>query len=157
MSPGDSFKCSLGRDHSIGVTFDQKSKLLATPTNLFSANRETVLYTVRITLKNKRESQIKGLIVRDIVPVSDGEPIKVVLTKPTGLAEAEEGKEVKVEDGVSIKWCESKGEKGGMKDGQLQWTVDLDKRETKVLVLEWEVISPPGRQWAYELHSATRV
>jgi hypothetical protein len=91
------------------------------------------------------------------VPVSDGEPIKVVLTKPAGLAEAEEGKEIKVEDGVTIKWCESKGEKGGMKEGQLQWTVDLDKRETKVVVLEWEIISPPGRQWAYELHNATRV
>lgn len=157
MSPGDSFKCSLGRDHSVGVTFDQKFKLLATPTSLFSANRETILYTVRVTLKNKRESQIKGLIVRDILPVSDGEPIKVVLTKPVGLAEAEEGKEVQVEDGVAVKWCESKGEKGGMKEGQLQWIVDLDKRGTKVLVLEWEVISPPGRHWAYELYSTARV
>lgn len=139
------------------MTFDQKSKYLYTPTHLFSENKDRVLYTVHITLKNKRENTIKGLIVRDIVPVSDGEPIKVVLKQPAGLAEAAEGKDVEVEEGTKVRWCEAKGDHGGMKEGQLQWTVDLKERESKTLVLEWEVIGPVGRQWQFEFHSPTKV
>ena len=139
------------------MTFEQKSKPLYTQTHQFAANRDRALYTVQIVLKNKRDTPIKGLIIRDIVPVSDGEPIKVVLNKPAALAEAAEGKDIKVEDGVVVHWCESKGDKGGLKEGQLQWTVDLEKRETKTLVLEWEIHGPVGRNWQFEFHSPTKV
>jgi len=105
---------------------------------------------VTLTLKNKRDSPIKGLVVRDVVPVSDNAQVKVVLLKPAGLAEAQEGKDVIVEDGVKVRWSEPIGNRGGMKEGRHQWLVDLEGRETKALVTEWEVSTPAGGyQWAY--------
>ena len=95
-------------------------------------------------------------MVRDIVPVSDNKDIKVVLTKPAGLAEAEEGKDVIVDEmtegekgKVKIHWKKSSGDKGGMKEGRLEWVVDLEAKEEKTLVLEWEVVTPFGMKWAY--------
>ncbi|CAG8745966.1 4186_t:CDS:2, partial [Acaulospora colombiana] len=79
--------------------------------------------------------------------------IKVVLLKPSGLAETEEGKDVKVEEGVQIRWCEPVGNRGGMKEGRVQWTVDLEARASKTLTLEWEVYHPPGQRWQYELQA----
>jgi hypothetical protein len=79
-----------------------------------------------------------------------------VLVQPEGFADTEEGKEVKVKDmeGVSIRWCKSVGDKGGMKEGRVEWIVDLGARELKTLVLEWEVIAPSGIKWAYDMRSA---
>jgi hypothetical protein len=107
-------------------------------------------------LKNKRATPIKGFLVRDIVPVSDNKDVKVVLTKPAGLAEAEEGKDLTVEEmtegekgKVKIHWRKSSGDKGGMKEGRLEWVVDLEAKEEKTLVLEWEVVTPFGLKWSY--------
>ncbi|KIM26318.1 hypothetical protein M408DRAFT_72909 [Serendipita vermifera MAFF 305830] len=157
VAPGDSFKCSLGRDNSVGVTFEQKTKPLYTPVHQFAENRDRMLYTVQVILKNKGENPIKGVIVRDVVPTSEGTALKVVLTKPTGLAEAAEGKDIGVGTGIKARWCVAKGEKGGMKDGHMQWTVDLDKWESKTLVLEWEVVGPLGRNWMLETHEPIKI
>lgn len=79
-----------------------------------------------------------------------------MLTKPAGLAEAEEGKDVKVEEKTEgekgeakIHWRKCSGDKGGMKEGRLEWVVDLEAKEEKALVLEWEVVTPFGMKWAY--------
>jgi hypothetical protein len=143
----------LGKDYSVGVTFNQKSKKLETPTSLFAVNQEKILYTITCVVKNKRDYPIKGLLVRDVVPVSDNSTIKVALLKPSGLAETEEGKYIKVEDGVQIRWCEAVGNRGGMKEGRVQWAVDLEARASKTLTLEWEVHHPPGQRWSYELQA----
>lgn len=131
------------------MTFDQKAKRLETQTLLFGANTEKVLYTATITLKNKRDTPIKNVIVRDVVPVSETSQVKVVLLKPEGLAEAEEGKDINVTDSVKVRWYKQIGDKGGMKEGRHRWLVDLEAKETKVLVTEWEVSSPPGYYWTY--------
>lgn len=131
------------------MTFDQKAKRLETPSTIFGANRDRVLFTVTLTLKNKRDSPLKGLVVRDVVPVSDITQVNVLLLKPEGLAEAQEGKDVTVEDGVKVRWFEPIGNRGGMKEGRHQWLVDLEGRETKVLVTEWEVSAISGCHWAY--------
>lgn len=112
-------------------------------------NRDRVLYTATLTLKNKRDTPIKGLIVRDVVPVSETPQVKVLLMKPQGLAEAEEGKDVEVKEGVKVRWLEAVDNKGGMKEGRHQWTVDLSSKETKQLVTEWEVSSVSGQSWYY--------
>ena len=118
---------------------------------MFSATNNKFIYTTTVTLKNKRATPIKGFLVRDIVPVADSKDINVVLTKPAGLAEAEEGKDIEVEEktGVKIHWKKSLGDKGGMKEGRLEWVVDLEAKEGKVLVLEWEVVMPFGMKWHY--------
>jgi len=123
---------------------------------MFSAANDKFIYTTTISLKNKRATPVKGFLVRDIVPVADNKDIKVVLTKPAGLAEAEEGKDVQVEEKkngemgeVKIRWKKSLGDKGGMKEGRLEWVVDLEAKEEKALVLEWEVATPFGMRWTY--------
>lgn len=127
---------------------------------MFAVANDKFIYTTTVTLKNKRATPIKGFVVRDIVPVADSKDIKVVLTKPAGLAEAEEGKDVKVEEQieeqtegekgeVKIHWRKCSGEKGGMKEGRLEWVVDLEAKEEKALVLEWEVVTPLGMKWTY--------
>jgi hypothetical protein len=123
---------------------------------MFSVTNDKFIYTTTVTLKNKRPAPIKGFLVRDIVPVADSKDIKVVLIKPAGLAEAEEGKDVEVEaktEGekgeVKIHWRKSSGDKGGMKEGRLEWVVDLEAKEEKVLVLQWEVVMPLGMKWHY--------
>jgi hypothetical protein len=123
---------------------------------MFAVANDKFTYTTTIRLKNKRATLIKGFLVRDIVPVADNKDIKVVLIKPAGLAEAEEGKDVEVEkktEGskgeVKIHWRKSSGDKGGMKEGRLEWVVDLEAKEEKVLVLEWEVVTPFGMKWHY--------
>lgn len=127
---------------------------------MFSVANDKYIYTTTVSLKNKRATPIKGFLVRDIVAVADNKDIKVVLTKPAGLAEAEEGKDVKVEEKtegktgeVRIRWRKSSGEKGGMKEGRLEWVVDLESKEEKALVLEWEVVTPCGMKWAYASES----
>jgi hypothetical protein len=131
------------------VAFDQKAKRLETPATIFGANKDRVLFTVTLTLTNKRDSPLKGLVVRDVVPVSDMAQVKVLLLKPVGLAEAQEGKDVTIEEGVKVRWLEAFGDLGGMKEGRHQWMVDLEGRETKVLVTEWEVSTTAGYHWAY--------
>lgn len=131
------------------MTFDQKVKRIETPSTIFGANRDRVLFTVTLTLNNKRDSPLKGLVVRDVIPVSEISQVKVLLLKPEGLAEAQEGNDVTVEDGVKVRWFEPIGDRGGMKEGRHQWLVDLEGRETKVLVTEWEVSTTPGYHWAY--------
>jgi len=123
---------------------------------MFSATNDKFIYTTTVSLKNKRATPIKGFLVRDIVPVADNKDIKVVLIKPDGLAEAEEGKDVRVEEKkegekgeVKIRWRKSSGDKGGMKEGRLEWVVDLEAKEEKALVLQWEVVAPFGMKWAY--------
>ena len=123
---------------------------------MFSVTNDKFIYRTTVSLKNKRATPIKGFLVRDIVPVADNKDIKVVLTKPTGLAEAEEGKDITVEEmtegekgKVKIHWRKSSGDKGGMKEGRLEWVVDLEAKEEKTLILEWEVVTPFGMKWAY--------
>lgn len=149
MAPGDSFKCSLGRDYSIRVTFSTKSKRLPSQGGLFSAVENKILYTVTTVVKNTKESKVRGMIVRDVVPTSENNAVKVVLTKPKRLAEMEEGEELEVEAGVRVHWCKAVGDIGGMKEGRLQWIVDLNGKEEKTLVLEWEVVTPPSFRWNY--------
>ncbi|KAG8758986.1 hypothetical protein FRC14_006964 [Serendipita sp. 396] len=150
VAPGEIFRCSLGRDYSVGVTYDQKTERVHVPSTLFGASQDKMLYTVSCVVVNKKDQAIKGLVVRDVVPVADHPNIKVVLVKPAGLAEAEEGKDVSVGKGVSIRWCKSIDDKGGMKEGRVEWVVDLDARETKTLTLQWEVVTPFGVRWTYE-------
>ncbi|KAG9020890.1 hypothetical protein FS842_006959 [Serendipita sp. 407] len=150
VAPGEIFRCSLGRDYSVGVTYDQKTERVHVPSTLFGASQDKMLYTVSCVVVNKKDQAIKGLVVRDVVPVADHPNIKVVLVKPAGLAEAEEGKDISVGKGVSIRWCKSVGDKGGMKEGRAEWVVDLDARETKTLTLQWEVVTPFGVRWTYE-------
>ena len=123
---------------------------------MFSLANDKIVYTNTVTIKNKRATPIKGFLVRDIVPVAENKNIKVVLTKPAGLAEAEEGKDIEVEEKkegekgeVKIHWRKSSGDKGGMKEGRLEWVVDLEAKEEKELVLEWEVVTPFGMKWHY--------
>ena len=123
---------------------------------MFSVTNDKYIYRTTVSLKNKRATPIKGFLVRDIVPVADNKDIKVVLTKPAGLAEAEEGKDITVEEmregekgKVKVHWRKSSGDKGGMKEGRLEWVVDLEAKEEKTLVLEWEVVTPFGMKWGY--------
>ncbi len=109
------------------------------------------MYTVTCTVTNRKDAPVRGLTVRDVIPVAEGPTIKVVLAKPAGLAEMEEGQDLEVEQGVWIHWCKSVREKGGMKEGRLEWRVDLESRESKALVLEWEVVSPPGNRWGFQV------
>ncbi|KAG8810699.1 hypothetical protein FRC17_002822, partial [Serendipita sp. 399] len=156
VAPGDTFRCSLGRDYSVAMNYNQKNEKVILPSTMFGASQEKMLYTVNCSIYNKKDREIKGLVVRDVIPVAENPSIKVVLVKPAGLAEAEEGKDVSVEKGVDIRWCKAVGDKGGMKEGRIEWKVDLGPRETKTLTLQWEVVTPFGVRWTFEDEKARK-
>jgi len=75
--------------------------------------------------------------------------VSVILRKPSGLADAEEGQVVKVpkdedrESQVSVMWEKVSAEgHGGQKAGKLEWKVSVPAGKKETLELEWEVKAP---------------
>src|SRR5260221_6809121 len=85
---------------------------------LLTTRTETTTYTQRITIKNTRAASLPRLIIRDQIPVSSDERIKVVLLEPKELPEAgmdgsktrrgassmNVSKEVTVAKGIRARW-----------------------------------------------------
>lgn len=142
---GEFISLSLGVDPAIRVVYAQPEVRRAT-TGYFS-NEEIKIYTRIIRIENTRtstNSKHTKLLVRDQVPVSSVDKLRVELLKPEGLVPEGEKKEAgeagrdKDKDG----WGTADAKLH--KDGQVTWLVALRAGKSVKLGLEYLVGTPIG-------------
>ncbi|KAI0076002.1 hypothetical protein K474DRAFT_1675920 [Panus rudis PR-1116 ss-1] len=162
---GESFECSLGIDPLIRVTYGRTSQRAYREwiRTFGSSDTYSVNFIARTTIVNKHDEPIQNLIIRDAIhtfPSNDTNPdphrleaLNVVLKRPAGLADTAQGQSLDVrEDRRSelkreVRWCEVDNGRGGEKDGQYEWVLDLDRGQEVTLEAEWEVRCPSGQRW----------
>jgi len=146
-SVGDSFTLSLGVDPSVQVSYP-KPNFKHSSSSLFSLSKEnTGLYTRLITLANTRKDAggELQLTVRDQVPVSEEERLKIELLKPSGL----------VVDGPSVNTGKSTHSSDDKKPwgqakamlkqgGEVEWAVAINPGCSTTLHLQYLCVAPVG-------------
>ena len=113
-------------------------------------------YRSRTTVTNRHPFPLRALVLRDGVPVSeDDKRVSVVLRRPAGLAELEQGKELNVsaEDGACkdekriVRWGKVVDGKGGRKEGLLEGVFEVGAGEEVTIETEWDVKAPVSLRW----------
>ncbi|KAF8268359.1 hypothetical protein EI94DRAFT_1728051 [Lactarius quietus] len=174
VAPGDTFHCTLGADPATRIRYARTSRradVSANATRAFSEQWASTEYTSRTTITNSHPFALRALLLRDAVPVSeDGERVNVVLRRPAGLAELEQGDELEVsaegkkaveeeedEDGDvkpegsktrrTVRWSKLVDGKGGRKEGLFEWVVDVGAGEEVTIETEWDIKAPVSLKW----------
>jgi len=172
VAPGDHFSCTLGADPATRIRYARTAKRAddgaARERSAFSEQWAATTYRSRTTVTNRHPFALRALVLRDGVPVSEDEKrVSVVLRRPEGLAELEQGEELKV--GVEHSGREGKGEgegrasagsekrtvrwskvvdgKGGKKEGLFEWVVEVGAGEEVTIETEWDVKAPVSLKW----------
>ncbi|KAF2496142.1 hypothetical protein BU16DRAFT_367766 [Lophium mytilinum] len=155
VSPGQIFDLPLGVDPSIHVNYPKPNVHRSTQGLMF--NKESAqVYTRSAWINNTKTTPVE-ILVLDQVPVSEDERLRIVITTPKGLVK--EGD--KVSAGVSAK----EGSSGSMdvttsqqaanwgkavaklkKNGEVNWTVNLEKGQGCLLKLDYEARLPPAEK-----------
>jgi hypothetical protein len=123
FSPNESFNCSLGVDQQVKVTYHPVTKKTRSQGGLLSASTVTTSSLQKITIKNVRAAPIRRLLIREQIPVSSDQRLKVALVEPAELdfagrntinastsSNSEKPKELKIGKGVSVRWKVSEAE-----------------------------------------------
>ncbi|CCA74226.1 hypothetical protein PIIN_08179 [Serendipita indica DSM 11827] len=85
VSPNESFSCSLGVDPQVKMTYHPRTKKTRSQGGLLSSKAITTAYHQKMTIRNTRSTPVKRLLVRDQVPVSGDQQIKVTLLDPSNI------------------------------------------------------------------------
>ncbi|KAF2463193.1 uncharacterized protein BDR25DRAFT_307940 [Lindgomyces ingoldianus] len=152
VSPGQVFNLSLGVDPAIHVNYPKPIVHRSTQGIIFS--KESAQVFTRSVWLNNTKSQPVELLVLDQIPVSEDERLRIVITTPRGLVK--EGDSVKT--GVSAK----EGSSGAVstssssmwgnavaklkKNGEVNWTVKIEKGQGCLLKLDYEARLPPSEK-----------
>ena len=174
VAPGDVFTCTLGADPATRIRYARTSKRADDSAggadgrrerSAFSEQWAATMYRSRTTVTNRHPFALRELVVRDGVPLCEDEKrVSVVLRHPAGLAELEQGKELKLgvkEEGgpdgdddegegrkkQMVRWCKVVGGKGGRKDGLFEWVVEVGAGEELTIETEWDVKAPVSLKW----------
>ncbi|THH11349.1 hypothetical protein EW146_g8074 [Bondarzewia mesenterica] len=148
IAPGDTFDCTLGPDSSTRITYTRQSKLTTAQASAFTEQFNTTTYTSRVTVHNQHNFALGTFIIRDALPVSDDEKrVKVILRRPSVLAEAKEGEKCDVKDGLKVRWMKAKDGKGGRKEGMFEWIWNVDAGKEVTIETEWDVKASADVRW----------
>jgi uncharacterized protein (TIGR02231 family) len=180
VAPGDVFSCTLGADPAARIRYARTFKRADDESvgggtawrerSAFSEQWAATTYRSRTTVTNRHPFALRELVVRDGVPVCEDEKrVSVVLRHPAGLAELEQGKELRVgakEDGgregdgdgdsegegegkkkQRVRWCRVVDGKGGRKEGLFEWVVEVGAGEELTIETEWDVKAPVSLKW----------
>ncbi|KAI0287205.1 hypothetical protein BC826DRAFT_917531 [Russula brevipes] len=164
VAPGDVFSCTLGADPATRIRYARTSKRAdddgdgrARGRSAFSEQWAATAYRSRTTVTNRHPFPLRALVLRDGVPVSeDDKRVSVVLRRPAGLAELEQGKELGVgaeEDGACkdekriVRWGKVVDGKGGRKEGLFEWVFEVGAGEEVTIETEWDVKAPVSLRW----------
>lgn len=176
VATGDVFSCTLGADPTTRIRYARTSKpahddaaggAAGRERSAFSEQWAATMYRSRTTVTNRHPFALRELVVRDGVPVcKDEKRVSVVLRHPAGLAELEQGKELRVgakEDGKRdsddegknenegkkqrVRWCKVVDGKGGRKEGLFEWVVEVGAGEELTIETEWDVKAPVSLKW----------
>ena len=175
VSPNETFNCSLGVDPQIKVTYHPRTKKTRSQGGLLSSRTVTTASHQKITIKNNRGTAIPRLLVREQVPVSHDERLKVTLIEPASIEfpnrntisakMSSKGDKsvsipnpVKISKGVSVRWkvnddedaegeAESTAGTDGAREGILEWICEVGSGQSTDLNLAWDVTAPSGLNW----------
>ncbi|TDL17687.1 hypothetical protein BD410DRAFT_794164 [Rickenella mellea] len=158
VSPQETFSCSLGADPAVRVTYHPQSTKTKTKGNVLSAKLTSTTYEQRISIKNTRLTPIPRLIIKDQVPVSRDERVKVSVSEPKDLQTTNKtgvvSPSVRVKHGVTAQWAsrdndsESVANGGGDPNlGLIEWICQIQPNTNLDVNLAWEVTAPKGVKW----------
>ncbi|KIM19584.1 hypothetical protein M408DRAFT_334339 [Serendipita vermifera MAFF 305830] len=174
VSPNETFNCSLGVDPQIKVTYHPRTKKSRLQGGLLSTRTTTTASHQKITIKNNRSAAIPRLLVREQIPVSHDERLKVTLIDPANIefpnrntisAGSFKGdkvagvlKPVKLSKGVSVRWkvndddepegdADSTAGVDGAREGMIEWICEIGSGQSTDLNLAWDVTAPSGLNW----------
>jgi len=88
-SPEESLACSAGIDPSVKITYHPQRRLVRTdkeggmPWYSSPKSMDVKAYTSRITVKNVWKTPVARLVLRDQIPVSEDERIKLKMVNPS--------------------------------------------------------------------------
>ncbi|KAF8341996.1 uncharacterized protein EI90DRAFT_3031797 [Cantharellus anzutake] len=170
VSPAEYFNCSLGVDPAVRITYHPRRQLTSHQESGFlsKAKIEATTFSQRISVKNTRPGPLECLVVRDQIPLSADERIKVKIINPNeealgpfnGIASTSKSlapesvpRVASISPNVTARWAqkdteddilgEGKGPKG---DGVLEW-ICLNAKDNLDLELVYEVSNPSGLKW----------
>ncbi|EKM77950.1 hypothetical protein AGABI1DRAFT_129739 [Agaricus bisporus var. burnettii JB137-S8] len=132
VNRNDVFYFTLGDDPSILVSYARVSKVTKEGSGSFADVANITTYTTTIKVENKRPFSIDNLIIRNALPVTQDNRVRVVLRKPKELIEAKEGVLVKVKGEETT---EEEGEEKDDKYPKVKWT----KEKTGLYEYHWRV------------------
>lgn len=87
--PNEQFKVDLGADEAIKVTYKQLKRF--TEKTGFTNSGERITYNYLITVQNNKNKDVK-VDIKDHIPMSQNEKIKVKLLSPKNISPDKEGK-----------------------------------------------------------------
>jgi len=140
VSPAQLFTLSLGTDPAIHVSYPKPTVHRST-TGLFS-KESAQAFSRSIWLTNTRSTPVE-LLVLDQIPKSQDERLKIDITQPKGLNK--EGDSVRTgqnarEGQQATAW--GKAVAALKKNGEVAWTVNLEKGQACLLKLDYEARLP---------------
>ena len=157
VAPGDVFSCTLGADPATRIRYTRTSKRAddgsaGRERSAFSEQWAATTYRSCTTITNRHPFALRALVLRDGVPVSeDKKRVNVVLRRPEGLAELEQGQELKVGEGSgekrTVRWSKVVDGKGGKKEGLFEWVAEVGAGEEVTIETEWDVKAPVSLSW----------
>ena len=157
VAPGDVFSCTLGADPATRIRYTRTSKRAddgsaGRERSAFSEQWAATTYRSCTTITNRHPFALRALVLRDGVPVSeDKNRVNVVLRRPEGLAELEQGEELKVGEGSgekrTVRWSKVVDGKGGKKEGLFEWVAEVGAGEEVTIETEWDVKAPVSLRW----------
>lgn len=128
------------------MTYTRKASTKKTSGGTFSEVKNITTYTSTITIHNKHQFLLDNISVRDVIPTSGDDRIKVILRKPEGLAHLKDGDVLDLKsigEGLKVKWSKlDQDGNGGEKEGKFDWLWSVGAGERIVLRSEWEVTAP---------------
>jgi hypothetical protein len=174
VSPNEIFSCSLGVDPQVKVTYHPRTKKSRTQSGMLSWGTTTIASHQKITIKNNRGAAIPRLLVREQIPISRDDRLKVTLIDPASIefpnrntisAATSKGdktlqipKAVKLAEGITVQWkvnddqdaeADNKNTDGvdGAREGILEWICEVGPGKSTDLNLAWEVTAPSSLNW----------
>ena len=152
VAPGDTFSCTLGADPATRIRYSRTSKRAEedarTRASAFSEQWEATTYRSCTTVMNRHPFPLRTLVLRDSVPVTeDDKRVNVILRHPDGLADLEQGRELKVSEQRTVRWCKIVDGKGGKKEGLFEWVFEVGAGAEVTIETKWDVKAPVSLRW----------
>jgi hypothetical protein len=162
VNPEEKFRCTLGADPALRITYARKPRVFTTTTTAFSAQTNCSTYHVTTILQNTHSFAVKDVILRDVVPLSPDiqgvnignllQSIRVVLKEPRGLSEARPETNIVAENkssrnnvgsSVHVRWEGTVGDKSG----KYEWVASVGAGEEVKVEAVIEIHAPSHFNW----------
>ncbi|KZT38855.1 hypothetical protein SISSUDRAFT_1119383 [Sistotremastrum suecicum HHB10207 ss-3] len=140
VNPGETFHCTAAQTSSLQVTHTQSQIVSHMPAST-SLLDYTTSYKTSISLRNTSSSFIDHILVRDIVPTSEDDRIRIKITEPSSLTSLPEVVLREVSGVALIRWLNKK-------EGKVEWVRWTEPNEEVKLQLKWDVVAPIGMKYS---------